>query len=162
MNRYLLPLLAALWLSSAAIAQCPFNSITAQSVGPFCNLGPTGCCAVVQQPTLLVPTLNVSPCALDLEVQALEGCCGVTVSMRLLALGLTTANIPLPQLGRGCALWVQPDVILAQVTSPFRLQIPPALPPFTFYAQASAVITNTLFPMPLVITLSDGLQLSLQ
>jgi hypothetical protein len=155
-------LAAALLCASAALAQCPFNTVTAQSVGPFCNTGPTGCCAIVSSPTILAPTLDVTTCALDLEVSALEGCCGVTVAVRLLALGATTANIPLPQLGAGCALWVQPDAILVQQSSPFRLAIPPGLLPFTFFAQSSAIITNVLFPAPTVVTLSEALALSLQ
>lgn len=152
----------ALALATTATAQCPFTSITARSVGPSCNLGPTGCCAIAEQPTILAPALDVSACSLDLEVRALEGCCGVTVAVRLLALGAGTANIPLPQLGAGCALSVAPATILAQQAPVFRLAIPPTLQAFTFHAQACAVITNTQFPAPTVVTLSDGLALTLQ
>lgn len=152
----------ALALATAAAAQCPFTSVTAQSIGPSCNLGPTGCCAIVEQPTILAPTLDVTACSLDLEVRALEGCCGVTVAARLLALGVGTATIPVPQLGPRCVLSVAPATILVQQAPVFRFAIPPTLQPFTFHAQACAVITNTQFPAPTVVTLSDGLALTLQ
>jgi hypothetical protein len=155
-------LLVSLLCAGAAAAQCQFSSVSAQSAGPYCNLGPTGCCAIAQQPTLLRPTLEVTTCRLNVEVSALEGCCGVTVAVRLLALGAAPANLPLPQFGSGCALWLQPDVILVQQAATFSLAIPPTLPPVTFLAQGCAVITNTLFPAPTVLTLSNALALSLQ
>jgi hypothetical protein len=155
-------LLVSLLWSGAAAAQCQFSSVSAQSAGPYCNLGPTGCCAIAQQPTLLMPTLEVNTCRLNLQVFALEGCCGVTVAVRLLAIGTASANLPLPQFGSGCALWLQPDVILVQQAPSFVLAIPPTLPPLAFLAQGSAIITNTLFPSPTVFTLSNALTLSLQ
>jgi len=155
-------ILVSLLVATAAAAQCQFSSVSAQSAGPYCNLGPTGCCAIAQQPTLLMPTLEVNTCRLNIEVSALEGCCGVTVAVRLLALGTASANIPLPQFGNGCALWLQPDVILVQQAPGFSLAIQPTLPPLTFLAQGSAIITNTLFPSPTVFTLSNALALSLQ
>lgn len=96
------------------------------------------------------------------SLAAFESCCGVTVAVRLLAIGTAPADIPLPQLGSGCGLWVRPDTIRVGQAPTFVLAIPPTLTPFTFYAQSSAIITNLLFSAPTVVTLSSGLALSLQ
>lgn len=152
--------LAAL-LAAPAAAQCQFSTLTMQTVGPFCNLGTTGCCAIVEQPTVLAGTLDTNRCALGMQVSALEGCCGVAVAARVLVLGTGPANLPLPSLGRGCTLSVQPDAMLLLLSGDtFALPIPRGLPPITLLAQAAALITSP-FTSPLW-TLTNAHSVALQ
>lgn len=151
----------ALLLATGAAAQCQFSTLTLRTVGPFCNMGSTGCCAIVQQPTVLAGALDTSRCELAMQVRALEGCCGVAVQARILVLGAAPATLPLPSLGRGCTLWVQPDALLLLLGSDtFALPIPPRLPPITLLAQAAAMITSP-FSSPLW-TLTDAQAVALQ
>jgi hypothetical protein len=156
-------ILSAVALAGLSAAQCPFTSVTAQSAGAFCNVGPTGCCAVAEQPTQLAASLDVGACALDLQVSALEGCCGVAVAARLLVLGDLPAAIPVPQFGPRCTVWVQPAVVLVRTSGDtFRLPIPANLPPLTLRAQAAAIISNP-FPTPsFVNTLTEAYTVALQ
>ena len=48
-----------------------FQSVTTQSIGPGCNMGSTGCCAIVQSPTTLTVQLDVFTNRLQLNVNAL-------------------------------------------------------------------------------------------
>jgi len=144
-----------------AAAQCPFSSLSVQSAGASCNLQPTGCCAIVSGPTQLNATLAVTPCALDLEVPAIEGCCGVAVPARLLVLGDAPTAVPLPNFGPSCTLWVLPGVALVLTLGDrFTLPIPPALPPITFLAQAAAIHTSPFGPP--VVTFTEAKALSLR
>lgn len=156
------PLFATLLLAGTAAAQCQFSGLATQPAGPSCNIGPTGCCAIPSAPTQLLVQLDPAACAVDFTVLALEGCCGVTVPLRLVAIGTVPANVPLPQFGIGCTLWLQPDVILVQSGAPLSIVIPPLLPPLTFLAQAAAVIQDPFGQPRVVVTLSDAKAITLQ
>lgn len=149
-------------LPVVALAQCRITSLVTQNAGPSCNTGPTGCCAIVSSPTVLTASLDPIGCAVDLDVRALEGCCGVAVRARLLVLGASTAVLPVPIVGPGCVVSVQPAAFLVQTSGPsFRLQLPPTLQPFQFFAQAAAIIAP--FPVAAdVFTISNALSLQLQ
>lgn len=154
-------LLSGLLLAAAATAQCQFSTLTMQTVAPFCNLGTTGCCAVVEQPTVLRGTLDTTRCAVGMQVSALEGCCGVAVQARILVLGTAPAMVPLPSLGRNCTLWVQPAAVLLLLSGDtFTLPIPRGLPPITLQAQASAIITSPF--TSLMVTLTNAHTVALQ
>jgi hypothetical protein len=152
----LAPLAVAFSLSLPA----QITSLSSTSIGAFCNMGSTGCCAVPSQPTALVPSLDVSNQRVLFDVNALEGCCGVAVPLRALALGTQQALVPLPELGGTCALHLVPVVLVAAASNPFVLQLPPGLGSFTFLAQGAALITDPWGPG--VATLTDGLAITLQ
>ena len=123
-----------------------FSSLTTTSIAPGCNLGWTGCCAVAQAPATLQLTLDGTAQRLDVAVQALEGCCGVSVVLRALALGTAQVAVPLPEFGAGCTLHVQPDVLLATTGASFSLQLPPNVATLGFLAQGLAWQTWSLAP----------------
>jgi hypothetical protein len=152
----LAPIAVAFSLSLPAQIQ----SLSVTSIGAFCNMGSTGCCAVPSQPTALVPSLDVAAQRVLFDVAALEGCCGVAVPLRALALGTQQVLVPLPELGSTCTLHLAPVVLVAGVSNPFVLQLPPGLGSFTFLAQAAAVVTDPWGPG--VVTLTDGLAITLQ
>ncbi len=147
-------------LSAAfAAAQCPFTSVTTQSIGPSCNAASTGFCLIVQTPTQVSPTLDTNACTLDVEVSAFSGC-GATVPVRALAIGTLATAIPVPSFGPACTLHVAPDVLLASTGGSFLLTLPPALPPLSFVVQGFALSVPPFgAPIP---TLSDGLRVDLQ
>jgi hypothetical protein len=154
-------LLAVAAVLPLAAAQCPFSSLSVQSAGASCNLQPTGCCAIVSGPTQLNATLAVTPCALEMQVPAVEGCCGVVVPARILVLGDVLTAVPFPNFGPTCTLWVLPGVALVlTLGDSFSLAIPPALPPITFLAQAAAIHTSPFGPP--VVTFSEAKALSLR
>lgn len=149
-------------LAGFAAAQCQFSSLSTQSAGAHCNIGPTGCCAIAGLPTQLRPALDVAACTVEFSVFAIEGCCGVTIPLRLVAIGTAPANVPLPQFGAACSLWLVPDVVLAQTGSSLSIAIPPTLPPLTFFAQAAAVVVDPFAVPAGVVTLSAAAAISLQ
>ena len=155
-------LLFAAALAAGLSLPAQFQSVTAQIIGDGCNLGPTGCCAVVQSPTTLTTTLDPLTNQLRLNVNALEGCCGVAVPLRLLVIGTQPAFVPLPGFGGTCALHVAPVALFATTADHFLFNLPP-LPPLSFLAQAGAWITS---PFPRlgtsVVTFTDGLAITLQ
>src|SRR5262245_42425201 len=160
MMRFDLLFVAALTTGLALPAQ--FQSITTQSIGSGCNLGPTGCCAVVAGPTTFSPSLDTLNNQLRLHVNAIEGCCGVAVPLRLLVLGSQPAFVPLPEFGGTCVLHVAPVALFATTGDHFLFNLPP-LPPLSFLAQAAAWITSP-FPGPGadVVTFTDGVAITLQ
>ena len=139
-----------------------FQTVTTQSIGDGCNLGPTGCCAVVQSPTTLTASLDPATNQLRLDVNALEGCCGIAVPLRLLVIGTQPAFVPLPGFGSTCALHVAPVALFATTADHFLFNLPP-LPPLSFLAQAAAYIT-TPWPGPGadIVTFTDGVAITLQ
>ncbi|HZN42080.1 MAG TPA: hypothetical protein VFD82_24995 [Planctomycetota bacterium] len=139
-----------------------FQSVTMQSIGAGCNIGPTGCCAVVGGPTTLTASLDPLNNQLRLNVNALEGCCGVAVPLRLLVLGTQPAFVPLPGFGGTCVLHVAPVALFATTADHFLFNLPP-LPPLSFLAQAAAYIT-TPWPGPGadIVTFTDGVAITLQ
>lgn len=136
---------AALLATAPLLAQ--FSSVTATPVAPGCNLGWSGCCAVPSAPATLEFTLDTNAQRLDVTVAALEGCCGVTVPLRVLALGTTSAAVPLPQFGVGCTLHVTPAVLLASVVPTFSLQLPASPATLGFLAQGLAWQTWSIAPV---------------
>jgi hypothetical protein len=157
MRRVLFP---AFLLTMSSVLPAQITSLSATSIGAWCNIGPTGCCAIPGGPTQLVPSLDVASQNVQIDVVAVEGCCGVVVQFRALALGTQQALVPLPEFGVGCTLHVAPVVLLAATANPFVLPLPPGLPPLTFLAQAAAYITSPFTPD--VLTLTDGLAIALQ
>ncbi|HEX6811790.1 MAG TPA: hypothetical protein VF384_09235 [Planctomycetota bacterium] len=155
-------LLLAAALTAGLSLPAQFQTVTAQSIGPGCNMGSTGCCAIVQSPTTLVPMLDVAANRLHLSVNALEGCCGVAVPLRFLVLGTQPVFVPLPEFGGTCALHVLPVALFASTANNFVFDLPP-MPPVSFLAQAAAFITS---PFPAagsdVLTFTDGLAITVQ
>ena len=66
----------------------------------------------------------------------------------MLAVGLQQNNQPLPIIGPGCTLWVQPIAVQflpAAGGDTFTLQLPPGIvPPLSFYAQGAALYFTTI------------------
>jgi len=153
---------AALALASTAAAQCQFSSLSAQSAGAFCNISSTGCCAIPSAPCQLLPLLDVTNCTVVFTVHQLEGCCGITVPFRFLAIGMTPAVIPLPGFGPTCTLWLVPDQFFVMTTATIAIPIPPTLPPLTFQAQGAALVNDPFGPVNPVMTISGALAISLQ
>jgi hypothetical protein len=149
--------LAVTALLAAASLPAQFTSVTTTSVAPGCNLGWTGCCATPSMPAQLQFALDVNAQRLDVTVQALEGCCGVAVPRRALALGTSPAAVPLPMFGPGCTLHVFPDVLLATTGTTFALQLPPGVATLGFLVQGLAWQTWPLAPgNPDVFLFSDA------
>jgi hypothetical protein len=156
------PLLCVAALATSLSLPAQFQGLTTQSIGAGCNLGPTGCCAVVAGPTTLMASLDPLNNQLRLHVQALEGCCGIAVPLRLLVIGTQPAIVPLPGFGPTCVLHVTPVALFATTADHFLFNLPP-LPPLSFLAQAGAYITS---PSPglgsSLVTFTDGLSVTLQ
>src|SRR5262249_32642248 len=87
----------ALLLVPALPAQCTVTGAGMQTYGQGCNP------VFGSQPTLAI-SLDASGCRLDITVQAFGGCCNTYLTNHLLALGAQQVNVPLPQIGSGCAL----------------------------------------------------------
>jgi hypothetical protein len=155
-------LLSLLALAASLPAQCLFTTVATQPIGPGCNVGSTGFCKIVGMPTTLAATLDVTNCALDVQVHLFESC-GVTVPLRLLVLGFQPMTIPLPDFGLSCTLHLAPIAILAGTSGPFSLPLPPATPAFSFLMQGAAL---SLAPFggqgADTLTFSDALQVDLQ
>jgi len=150
-------------LALGAAAQCQFSSLTTQSAGGFCNMSSTGCCAIPTAPTQLLPALDVPNCRLNFTVWALEGCCGLSVPIRFLAIGMTPAVIQFPQFGPNCTMWLVPDLFFVMVsTDTVSLPIPPSLPPVTFLAQGAAVVNDPFGPVSVLMTFSNAAAVTLQ
>src|SRR5262249_46209910 len=84
---------------------------------------------------------------LDITVQAFGGCCNTYLTNHLLALGAQQVNVPLPQIGSGCALLASLDALLLQPSSAggvFHVNLPPIAVPFTFAAQGGALYFTTI------------------
>jgi len=132
-------LLTAL-VAATASAQCPFTSVSMQTQGQGCNP------VFVAPPTYGV-ALDTIACTLQLQVTAFQGCCNTYLQGRLLALGDQPASVPMPWIGSGCTLLVNPVILLYQPASAgdtFVLALPALLPPLTFYAQAAAHYFTTI------------------
>ena len=105
-------------LTAATPSQCLFTSVSAQPVGQGCNSGHTGLCMIPGFPSTLIPELDTTNCELDVTVTALVGCGGVTVPLRVLAVGFLPTFVPLSMFGSGCALQVDPIALLASTGPP--------------------------------------------
>lgn len=141
-------------------AQCLFQTVTTHSIGPSCNLGSTGFCAIPSVPSTLTTTLDTMNCKLIVQVNQFEGC-GASVPLRLLVLGTQQVVVSLPEFGPGCTLHVAPMILLAGTTGPFSLDLPPGVASMSFLGQGAAL---SHFPMttPDVLTFTEGLAISLQ
>lgn len=150
-----LPLLS-LTTPTPAQARCQFNTVQARSTGPGCN-------PVFQTIPTLTPRLDVTTCTLQIQVTAFSGCCNSFLRNRVLVLGDGPQNLPFPQIGQGCVLWVNPITFLWLPSSggdTFLLPIPPALPPLTLHAQAAGHYVT--FGVSHDLAFTDGASLSLQ
>jgi hypothetical protein len=155
-------MVGAILLSPMAVAQCAAQSIALRTVAPGCNSGPVGCCMIPAAPTTVSASLDTTACRLELTVQALEGCCGVRVLVRVLVLGSRTTGVVVPAFGPQCVLWVSPTIVLSSATSDaFLLAIPPGITPLDFHVQAAAVAIEPFLPGP-VPTLSPAYLVSLR
>lgn len=157
MRRTFLCSLLALPVMGAAAGQCQFTSVALQNYG-------LGCGIVFSVPPSITAQLDPVTCTLGIRVTAFAGCCNTFLRDRLLVLGLTPANQPLPQVAFGCTLLVSPTVFLWQATSAgdtFHFGIPPGLTSFTFHAQGAAHYFTTI-GLSDDLMLTDGLTMTLQ
>lgn len=152
---------AAFALAATASAQCQFLSVSSQTTGAGCNAASTGFCAVVALPSFLEFQLDNSICELDVTVTAFEGC-GAVVPLRALAIGFAPTFVPLPDLGLGCALQVDPIAILPSTAPTLTLTLPPGVPAMTFQAQGVAWSHFPLSPQPDTLVLTAPYQIDLQ
>ena len=141
-------------------AQCLFTSVSSQSIGPSCNWGSTGFCAIPSVPSTLTTTLDTMNCKLVVQVNQFEGC-GASVPLRLLVLGTQQIAVSLPEFGPGCTLHVAPMILLAGTTGPFPLDLPPGVTSLSFLMQGAA-LSHFPFTTPDVLTFTEGLAVSLQ
>jgi hypothetical protein len=153
-----IPLFVIAALAAAtATAQCQFTSLSLQSYGQ-------GCTTVFTVPPTLAGGLDGPTCTLNLTVIAFTGCCNTFLRFRVLALGVQQINLPLPQIGPGCALLVDPLATLFLQTNggdTFALRIPPLLPPpLQLQAQAAAIYVT--FGVALDAQLTEGQTITLQ
>jgi hypothetical protein len=153
--------LAGFGVAPAATGQCQFQGVVVASIGQGCNVGSVGCCAVVPQPTRLSVGLDVATCSVELGVETLEGCCGVTVLTRLVVIGTAPTSAPLPGFGPSCTLHVQPVAVLAGVAPTFSVPIPPSLTALSFLVQSVAIQLDPFGTTPR-FTLSDAHSVTLQ
>ncbi len=137
--------LATMALAAAPLA-AQFSSVTTTTAAPGCNLWWTGCCAIASMPAALQFALDATNNRLDVTVTALEGCCGVAVPLRALALGTAPAAVPLPEFGANCTLHVDPAVLLATTGTGFSLQLPATPAALGFLAQGLAWQTWSFAP----------------
>lgn len=112
-------------LATALVAQCPYGTMLATTSGAGCGTGLT-----------VTATLTPAPCTLTLSLTGSGGSTTCTATF-LLALGVTSATVPLPELGPACTLLVQPDAVLLAPTAGFLLAIPPAVPAITVHLQGA-------------------------
>ncbi len=155
LHRFLSALLTFV-ATGAVAAQCPFTGVTTQNYGAPCTtVFPTA-------PTISAQ-LDPVACSLGIRVIAYAGCCNTYLRDRILALGLSQSNQPLPQVGTGCTLLVNAITFLWQPVSmgdTFILPIPPGLTPFTFCAQGAPHYFTTI-GLTNDLMLTDGLTLTL-
>ena len=150
---------AAVIASSVALpAQCLFQSVSTKSIGPSCNFGSTGFCAIVSRPTMLDVTMPAGSCSLEMRVDIFEGC-GATVPLRAIAFGVQPMNLPLPQFGPECALHLVPILIVPTTSAPLVLNLPLNVASLGFLAQALAVSVPPFEAG--YLTFSDGLAIDL-
>jgi hypothetical protein len=132
---------AALLLAvPAALAQCPFTSLTLLPYGQGCN-------PVFALPPGVTAALDPSTCTVQLTVNAFQGCCNTFLVGYALALGLQGVSIPVPQLGPGCTLLADPVVLLYQTATTgntFALPLPSLPAPLVFAAQGAAHYFTTI------------------
>jgi hypothetical protein len=154
-------LLASTLLAAAPLA-AQFTSVTSTPVAPGCNQWFTGCCAIASMPASLQLALDSTAQRLDVTVTALEGCCGVAVPLRALALGTAPAAVPLPEFGAACTLHVQPAVLLATAGTTFSMQLPPSVATLGFLAQGLAWQTWSFGPPAERFLFTDAYAVTLQ
>lgn len=156
--RTLIPFAVALALAAAPAAGQCYTSASFQAYGTGCN------------PVFLgqVPNLNgrfdATNCIVYFQVTAFSGCCNTFLQSHVLALGIQRVQIPLPQIGAGCELLVDPLVLQFQPASQgglFSLVLPPGLPPFTLVGQGAAVYFTTI-GLSTDFALTPGMGVALQ
>jgi hypothetical protein len=130
-------------------AQCTVNA-SFQQYGIGCN-------TVFGVLPTLSGTFNPANCSVTITLTGFGGCCNTFLVSRLLAFGVNAANVPLPTLGPGCVLLVEPAVVLEFPNSAgnsFTFVLPPFTPTaLTLFAQGANHYFTT-------IGLSDDYELS--
>jgi len=134
--------LSGVVFAAGSTAQCQFSSVSQQTYGTGCNP------VFLGNNPLLAVRLDPQTCTVSMQVTAFSGCCNTLLRDRLLAIGLTPVNVPLPQFGPGCTLLASLDQLFiqpVQAGDTFVLTVPSGLPlGFVFYAQAAAHYFTTI------------------
>lgn len=106
MKTLLLGAVVATVIGSPAFGQCPVRDVTFSSYG-------SGCSGMVFSVTpQLAGSWSPNSCQVALWLNPYPGCCNTLLTQQILVFGVAPTNIPLPQVGQGCALLVSPVVIL--------------------------------------------------
>ncbi len=140
----------------SAQSVCPVQSIITQHYGAGCN-------PVFQDPPEIEAKLDTQNCEVVIQIKAFPGCCNTFLQGRILVLGVAPSKIPLPGIGLGCTLLVNPVIILllpASAGDEVHISLPPGFPPGTFYAQGAATYFTTI-GFTTDVALTDGLQMKL-
>lgn len=161
MHPALFSLFASLALTTLTPAQCLFNSVTADPVGPSCNWTHTGFCAVAAMPPFLTTELDVANCQLHVTVTAFEGC-GASIPFRVLAIGFQPTFLPLPEFGPDCALQLVPAGIATTTSPTVTLDLPPGVSQLSFLAQGAAYSTFPFAPAQDIFAFTSPNLISLQ
>jgi hypothetical protein len=158
MHRSLSLLIALLLAPLAAPAQCTVTQVTFASYG-------TGCNAVFPQQ---LPTLSgawsAPSCTVTLTLAGFSGCCNTFLRGRVLVLGASRTNLPVPIFGPGCTLFAGLDVVLVFPTSAgnaFPFPLPAGMPRGTLYAQGMLEYFTTI-GLTRDLAFSPGLALTIQ
>lgn len=152
LNRIVLALAS---MAPIGAAQCTVTGATFEPYG-------TGCGAVVSQAPTLKGAFDSTTCTVSLTVDAFGGCCNTFVTYRLLGLGLAPDKTPLPFLGSGCELLIQPLIVVALPPNQdtLKLTIPPGMPTDTVYLQGGAGYLTTI-GLTRDLALTQGLRVTL-
>ncbi len=148
----------AVIVCAAALGQC--NNLSGVS---FSSYG-AGCAPFGVVP-ILSGSYDPNACAVSLRVQASPVCCNVYLVGRVFALGTSPANVPLPTIGTGCSLLVNPDIAVLEWPSSsgdtLMLQLPsgPPLAGIVVYVQGAARHFDT-FCLCSSFQMSNGLAAS--
>ena len=147
--------LALACMAPISAAQCAVTDVAFEPYG-------TGCGAVVSQAPSLSGSFESSTCSVSLTVDAFGGCCNTFLTFRLIGLGLAPDQVPLPFLGTGCDLLIQPLIFVALPPSQdtLKLRIPPGMPTGTLYLQGGAGYFTTI-GMTRDTALTQGLRVTL-
>ena len=158
MPRRLLPLVASLFATFAAAAQCTVTQVTFTPYGSGCNA------VFPQQVPTLTGAWNAPSCTVTLTLNGFNGCCNTFLRGRVLVLGATQTNLPVPIFGPGCTLHSSPDVVLVFPTSAgnvFPFPLPPGMPRGTLYSQGVLHYFTTI-GLTNDLAFSPGLTLTIQ
>lgn len=120
-------------------AQCGPNG------GAFVPYG-HGCNTVFGTPPSLSGSYDHLTCTASITLTGSPGCCNTYLQSRILALGFSAANVPVPQIGPTCVLYVNPVIFLTLEPGNPTLQVsvPASFIGATLYAQGANVYFTTI------------------